>query len=574
MKRAAGVVLFVLLPALPAMGRKHTPRARQSESVIQVTTHLVQVNVIVKDRHGQLVPGLTRNDFTITDDGKPQEISGFLVEQSHTLATIPPVPPDFFTNIPERQAGGSPAITVILLDGLNTRWEDQARARQQVIKFLQHIQPNDRVGIYALGTRLVMLHDFTSDSAVLLQALATHRGRAGDEVEASQGDNSDNPPEWTETAGDVSSGIPSQAISNAIQEWMIQSTNLEARYYMDQRVKMTVDALVAIADHLRGVAGRKNLIWVSSAFPLLRGMDRMMQESDFSTGSVYGAEVSRAAEALNDANLAIYPVDARGLMMDPNFSVQRRLVLPGQYRRMQRLKLPAHLADNFVTMDEFARRTGGRAFYNSNDIQGAIRQVIDGSRLTYLLGYYPTNTVWNGKFHKIKVKVDRPGLRLQFRDGYAAVPEHPATAPTAVQKLDAAVMSPLDATSMSLVVKAMPGQSAGSSRKVVLQYWIDPRNITLAPDGKKWAVRVTLVLEQFGPRGKALKGLSHNFDFDLDDAGRKKFLASGLRYAEALAIVPHAGRLRFVVRDDPTERMGSLSLPLERLMSLKQTPMH
>lgn len=332
-------------------------------------------------------------------------------------------------------------------------------------------------------------------------------------------------------------------------------------------MKMTVDALVAIAEHLRGVPGRKNLIWVSSVFPLLRGMDRLMQGGDFSTGSVYQTEISRAAEALNDANLAIYPVDARGLMGDPNFSVQRRRVTSASFRRMQRPNLPTHLGDNFPTMDEFARRTGGRAFYNTNDIQGAIRQVIDGSRLTYLLAYYPTNTVWNGKFHKIKVKVDRPGVRLQYRDGYAALPEPPPTARTAVQKLDAAVLSPLDATGVSLVVRATPAKSAGAARKLVLQYWIDPRNITLSPDGGKWAVRVTLVLEQFDSRGKTLKGVSHNFDFDLDKDARKMFLAGGLRYTEALAIVPHAERLRFVVRDDPTERMGSLSLPLGRLIS-------
>ena len=270
-------------------------------------------------------------------------------------------------------------------------------------------------------------------------------------------------------------------------------------------------------------------------------------------------------------NLAIYPVDARGLMADPNFSVQRGTSSYAAYRRMQRMRLPAHLADNFPTMDEFARRTGGQAFYNINDIQGAIRQVIDSSRLTYLLAYYPTNTVWNGKFHKIKVKVDRPGVRLQYRDGYSAVAEPPATPRTGAQKLDAAVLSPLDATSMSLVVKATPEKVAGASRNVILQYWIDPRNITLSPEGKKWAVRVTLVLEQFGPRGTALKGVSHNFDFDLDDAARKKFLAAGLRYSEALTLVPNADRLRFVVRDDASQRMGSLSVPVGRIVPSQQT---
>lgn len=233
MRRATWLVLFVLLPVVPAAARKQSARPKQAPGVVRVTTHLVQVNVIVKDHHGQPVPRLTRDDFTITDDGKPQEISAFLVEQSQKPAAIPPVPPDFFTNIPERQAGGSPAVTVILLDGLNTRWEDQARARQQVIKFLQHLQPDDRVGLYTLGTRLVMLHDFSSDSEALLQALAHHRGRAGNEVESSQADNANNPPEWVDSVEELSSDVSGEAVANAIQQWLTEATNLESKYYMD-----------------------------------------------------------------------------------------------------------------------------------------------------------------------------------------------------------------------------------------------------------------------------------------------------------------------------------------------------
>ncbi len=565
MRKSTWLALFVLLAIPPVAAAKHSMRVGQGKNIIQVTTHLVQVNVIVKDRHGLLVPGLKQDDFTIFDDGKPQKISGFLVDQSRKLPALPPVPPDVFTNIPERLAGGSPAVTVVLLDGLNTRWEDQARARQQVVKFLQQLQPVDRVGIYTLGTRLMMLHDFTSDSAALVQALAHYRGRAGGEVEASQADNSENPPQWVDTVGQMSAGIPSAAVTSLIASWLANATAVESRYFMNQRVEMTVDALVAIANHLRGVPGRKNLIWVSSAFPLLVGMDHFMESGDFSNGSTYGAEVSRATEAVNDVNLAIYPVDARGLMVDPNFSVRPGAPNPRAFSRMQQPKLAAHLTDNFPTMDEFARRTGGRAFYNTNDIQGAIRQVIDDSRLTYLLTYYPTNTVWNGKFHKIKVKVDRPGVRLQYRDGYAAVPEPPGATRSAAQTLAAAVQSPLDATGVDFVVRATPASAA--SQKLTVQYWVDPRDITLAPVGKKLAVRVTMVVEQFGPRGEALKGVSHAFDFDFDASNQQKFLAGGLRYTEALAIVPGAERIRFVVRDDPTLSIGSLSMPLDRVNS-------
>ena len=464
-------------------------------------------------------------------------------------------------------------MTVILFDGLNTRWEDQARVRVQILKFLKQLQPADRVGLYTLDTRLVMLHDFTSDSESLVKALNSYSGRSGNEVKDSEADNAENPPQWVDSVQDLqgmSGALSSAAVSNGIAQWLANAVAAEANYYMNQRVAMTVNALVAIADHLQGVPGRKNLVWVSSGFPLLEGMDQFEQTGDFSRGNTYGEEIKRAAEALNDVNLAIYPVDARGLMVDPSFEVNSRPPSMAAYRRMQRLKLPQHLADNFPTMDEIAKRTGGRAFYNTNDIQGAIRQVIDDSQLTYLLAYYPTNTVWNGQFHKIKVKVDRPGLHLQYRDGYAAVAEPPAASPSGEKRLESAVFSPLDATGVAFAVKTVPEKSASSSRQLTVQYWINPRDVTLVPNGNKWAGRVTVVLEEFGPRGEALKGLSRNFDFDLDPAREKQFLEAGLRFTQMLEVAPGAERVRVVVRDDPTENLGSVNIPLDRVLPQSQ----
>ncbi len=572
-QKAICLALLVVLPTFCAPGQSEAGQSPKAPDILHVTTHMVQVNVIVKDDHGHSVPGLSQSDFTIFDDGKPQEISSFAVEQTRPPVSIPPVPPDIFTNIPDRQSGGSPAVTVILFDGLNTRWEDQARVRVQILKFLKQLQPADRVGLYTLDTRLVMLHDFTSDSESLVKALNSYSGRSGNEVKDSEADNAENPPQWVDSVQDLqgmSGALSSAAVSNGIAQWLANAVAAEANYYMNQRVAMTVNALVAIADHLQGVPGRKNLVWVSSGFPLLEGMDQFEQTGDFSRGNTYGEEIKRAAEALNDVNLAIYPVDARGLMVDPSFEVNSRPPSMAAYRRMQRLKLPQHLADNFPTMDEIAKRTGGRAFYNTNDIQGAIRQVIDDSQLTYLLSYYPTNTVWNGQFHKIKVKVDRPGLHLQYRDGYAAVAEPPAASPSGEKRLESAVFSPLDATGVAFAVKTVPEKSASSSRQLTVQYWINPRDVTLVPNGNKWAGRVTVVLEEFGPRGEALKGLSRNFDFDLDPAREKQFLEAGLRFTQMLEVAPGAERVRVVVRDDPTENLGSVNIPLDRVLPQSQ----
>jgi hypothetical protein len=284
----------------------------------------------------------------------------------------------------------------------------------------------------------------------------------------------------------------------------------------------------------------------------------MMQTGDFSRSNNYLEQVSSAAKALNDVNLAIYPLDARGLMVDQRFSAAQKTI-PNN--------LPSHLADNFSTMDEFAKRTGGRAFYNTNDIQGSIRKVLNDSRLTYLLAYYPANIKWNGEFHKIKVKVNTPGLRLQYRDGYSALTEEPPAAPAGKKALDAATLSPLDATGVACVVKPLAVNTPpGQPTTLEMQYWVDAHDITLSPSGDGWQASITLVIVELGPKGESLKGESNQITFRVKHAKREEFFASGLRFNRLLPVVPKTERIRVVVRDNPTGTLGSLSVPLDRVL--------
>ena len=577
-RRLPRFLLCAAIFLLPAALLKLRAAPQQNTAPLQITTRLVEVSVVVSDHHGRPVPDLKEEDFKIFDDGVAQGISDFEVEQRGPAVPASSLPPNMFTNVPERTTSVTPEVTVILLDGLNTQWTDQAQSAQQIIKFLRQLKPGDRLGLYALGRQLVMLHDFTSDSAALVQALTHYNGRANSEVSSSQADNPNNPPVWTDVVGQLSNGAsnaPSEAVTSAIQNWLSRTVNLESQYYMNQRVQITKAAFVAIANHLRGVPGRKNLIWVSSAFPLLKGIDQVEQSGDFSFVTAYDSAIAESAQALSDANLAVYPVDARGLMPNPNDVIQTGPTTAGMYARAKKPQLPSRLPENFGAMDQIAQRTGGRAFYNSNDIQGSIRQVIDDSRLSYLLGYYPEGTDWNGKFHKIKVVVDQPGLRLEYRDGYFAIPAAAAAAPvqTAKQALDEAALSPLDATGIGLVVRTGPGTPAsGGAQNISLQYWIDPHGVTLAPVNqppsgeKKWSVHITLVTIQFGPQGQSVDGSSHDFTLQVNATQRKNLLTSGFVFGAPLAIVPGAERLRVIVRDDPTGSLGSVNIPLDRVL--------
>src|SRR5712692_6508611 len=223
-----------------------TGQNRQEPTVLRVTTRLVQVNVIVQGKKGEPVGDLTQGDFTLLDQGESQTISTFSMESTRVLpARVQPLPANFFTNRYEQKGGAPTSVTVILLDGLNTKFEDMAYARQQIVKFLGQLQPQDRVGLYTLTTRLSILHDFTSDAAPLLRALARFKGHAGTELAASE----------PEPAADTG--------NNLIDDFLNAANQRMSDFYTINRARSTADALEAIANHVAGLPGRKNLIWVS-----------------------------------------------------------------------------------------------------------------------------------------------------------------------------------------------------------------------------------------------------------------------------------------------------------------------
>jgi VWFA-related protein len=258
---------------------------------------------------------------------------------------------------------------------------------------LQHIQPQEYVALYWLGDGLHVLHDFTTDASVLRQVLAGYDDKpnhgADDSDVADPSLNSPNPSTPAGTASERSAfrAVVDQRIANLITR---------------DRVRTTAAALIAIANHLGTRKGRKNLVWVSSSFPVTLGYDKFNLEWTNDTGEDFAADVERAARALTDADIAVYPVDARGLL--------------GSDINANEDNLDAHIGDptdgdthlptrgapeTFVTMRLLAERTGGKAFYGTNDISGAIRQAMNESRVTYTLGYYPAGVIWDGSFHEL-----------------------------------------------------------------------------------------------------------------------------------------------------------------------------
>ena len=556
-----GCVALAAIAVVPGFSQSQAqkPQAEQNGKQnaptgpsLRVLTRLVQVSVIAQDKNGQPVTGLTKDDFTLFDQGQEQKIN-FFAEQSNrafpvtsttsaTASSLTP-PANTFSNRFEQKIGTPNSVTVILLDTRNTHFSDMAYARKQVAKFLEQIQPEDRVALYSLSSKLYILHDFTEDATSLLQALARDPNSEDFRVGASEPDASD--------TGD------------AVLDAAVNASNARiAQFYMNDRVEQTALAIKIIADHLKGLPGRKNLIWVSAAFPIdVLGGELPMDHVS------YTDQIEDTARSLNNANVAIYPVDARGLIGNP-IGVNR----PGPRRgAAPSTASPFPARQNFDTMNTMAERTGGRAFYNTNDINGAVRKAIDDSRVTYVLGYYPTNTNWDGKFRELKVRTSKPGVHLHFRAGYYALPDAPTTPAQKAQLISDAEWSPLEATDLAVEVQADPIDAAGS-RGLQVQVRIASNQLHFELNGAHWKDSLDEVWVEIGPKGKALGTITKSVGLDVPQDSYDLFISKGISFTEKLRILDDAIELRLVTRDVGSGAIGSVNIPLARMFAKPGTP--
>ena len=519
--------------------------AQDAPVILKSTTRLVQVSVVVQDHKGVPVADLKKENFLVKDNGKPQKISEFSVESNGKLPSAPEkLPPNIFTNELEQRAGTPSSVTIILLDALNTKWEDQAYARAQVVKFLQTIQPGDRVGIYTLGRGLHVLHDFTTDSSGLLERLKHYNGQNLPDLAASEPVLMDN-----ETL--------------ALDNWFNGrggGNGAEADFFTVNRVLGTLHSIEFIANHVARLPGRKNLIWVSGGFPLDIGFDSIEEFHDNSREHrTFSEDVDRTVRAVNNANLAIYPVDARGLVVDQRFSAANQKI-----DLSPKLSL-GPVVKNQQTMQELASRTGGRAYYNTNDLKNAIRDAIGDSQVTYTIGYYPASETYDGKFHKLDVKIeDRSGLNIRYRKGYFDQADKPQDDKIRRTELNDAVFSPLDSSALGLVVAIRPDTPAKG--KFVVLVKVDQRGISLQPNGERWAGRLDMTFVQKDEAGHQYGGLDDKIELNLSKPNYDKILKEGLVYSKSLDLQPKANQLRVIVRDSASGTLGSITVPFRDIV--------
>jgi VWFA-related protein len=558
---------FCLLATLGFLSQGVLAQSAVSQGVppvIRVTTHLVQVSVTAVDSRGRPVSKLTPDDFKIEDEGVPQAIRFFVEESgaaphSDTGAEAPVLPPGHFSNRQAVRDIAPLSLTIILFDQLNTTFSDQAFAQKALGEFLQKSPPAGPTAIYLLNGQLLVLRDFSLNRSALTASVSQIKPHE---------DNA----RFAATPRPAATGLPSDPFENMIRA-------REARYFLpERRIRPTLEAFRAIADSLANIPGRKNVIWLSGSFPIAVGMQSTPLIKDFPRDfAVYEEKLSQLARRMSAANIAVYPVDVRGLTtLDlgvednvPPISAGLNWPSMGDAGMMGAATSQAVASPDpsfAVTLYEIADWTGGRSFMGSNDLRGELEQAAADGQQYYLLGFYPDVGKWDGKFHYLKVTVLRPGVKVRARKGYFAADEAQLDESGKMLRLQLAESSPLNVSEVALELKAYK-HIQNDTTTVHTQLELNPSQLVFRPVGSGWLGTVVLVFLQRGETVQPLSELRRTIEIRLSNAQYEKALKHSLRFSTPLKLAPAAEDLRILIQDASSGSVGSLTIPISTVPS-------
>jgi VWFA-related protein len=465
---------------LPA---QNNPAPADSGVVLKANTRAVAVDVVVTRGNDEPITALPRQDFQIFEDGKPQSIDFFEEHTVHNLAPgplpqLPPMPPDVYTNVPV--VPPDDAINVLLLDSLNTEKQDQVFMHKQILEFLRHMQPNTRAAIFTLGSKLRYIQGFTSDTSALVAALNDKANGFSSEKNTAYSSQSDKADDANVIAKREAM-LGGQGRSDEGIVALSGANNDRADFQYGERNMMTLEALDYLARYLGGIPGRKNLIWFASSFPVTI-FPSSAQSQTMSQLRVLGSAVRRTADLLTVSKVAVYPINAQGMMVEHGMEADS--AGPGGMGGIAGYSgEAADRADTIAAMQQLAADTGGKAFYNTNDLADAMSHAINDGAHYYSIVYTPTNKKLDGKYRHIEVKIADSHLKLSYRRGYNAddisgAPETKLAAKNSDSQKPEAQKSESDPL-RPLLMRGLP-----SASQLLYAVRVVPANPQPAPDAK------------------------------------------------------------------------------------------
>jgi len=541
-----GAVVAALALALPC-AQSHAQQTQPTEGlfVLKENSELVLTNVVARDaKTGELVRGLKQSDFTVYENGKQQRVASFDFQNVEMAAPINEATISGLAAAANNAKSGVVAkpeelrnhrLIVIFFDLTSMQPEDLDRSVAAAEDFLRaKMQPADLVALISLGDTLKVDQDFTADKNVLLHEVAVYNGTEGE-------------------------GFQQGATANSNQVEDTTGYTPDESEYIDLNTDRELFALRAIAKSLEKITEKKSLLYFSG------GIQRDGIENQASLRAAINAAVR--------ANLAIYSVDTRGLQAVTPMGDASTGSLRGN-ASFSGTALTNNMNANFATqelMGTLSSDTGGKAFLDSNDFAPAFAQVQRDTSAYYAIGFHSTDTARDGRYRKLTIKINKPGIKLEFRPGYYAPADFKHSGKEDRERdLEEQLASDLPATDMAVYLDALYFRLDENRFFVPVSLIIPGSQIPFINGGDKDKATLdiigTVIDEAKRPIGHARETVKLNLDPGLQ--ARQK----NIQYTTSFNLPPGKYRLKFVVRENQTGQMGSFEAEI-LLPEMKKSPL-
>jgi VWFA-related protein len=592
------------VPDAPSLTQEGT----NSAVTLRLTARLVDVPLVALDKKGRPIANLKPEDLEIYDDGHKVDLRSFVLASGAALqpaaanSTAPSAEPSApgashaYSNrtfAPVKTAGRDlPGNTIVLLIDNNISWGDLTSVREQMRTFLNGLHGDERVALYVMraGT-FQILQESTTNHALVATTLA----------------------HWTPSAQNISLGQEQEARNRQTMDYVRKPEDLaqvnghtqidstgnqmptdpKLQVLGDDPGRNALSVLVNVASHLGAIPGHKSLVWIASDNVLA---DWTNSSFNIDKGArIIQASVLHAQEAMNEAHVSVYPLDAsrleaggidasigtRNVALSPTYPTGNKSsysscglisgssnapelsnggdisdcqndLRPG--RAMAQMQQDLHPIQGAYR--ELADATGGRVFRRSSDIVSEFNSVAADGRATYLLSFTPALAA-DGKYHLITVKlVGRKNVELRYRSGFF-YREEPNTIKDRFRE---AVLAPEDATEITLSADSMPGTS-GHTFKLN----ITAADLAIAQKDAFWTDKLDIYLVQMEVSGSKAHVTGQSMGLRLKPSTYQQYLRDGIPFNQMVEVAPGVGSVRIVVLDENSGRMGSVTIPAAAL---------
>ena len=518
---------------------QNTSSTASGTYTLTAKAQLVVETVVVKDKQGKFIPGLTAKDFTVTEDGAPQTIR-FCEHQdlASEQAPVAPAAPgseqiklykkltrtQIAPEAPENSRYKNRRLLALYFDMTAMRPADQLRALAAAEKFLRtQMTTVDLVAILRYqGGSVDILQDFTADRNKLLSILET--------MIVGEGQGS------AETIDDASSADTGAAFGQDDSEFNVFNTDRQ------------LSALQTAAKMLSQLNEKKSLIYFASGLRL-NGIDNQ-------------AQLHATVDAAIRAGVSFWPVDARGLVAEAPLgdATQGSPGNSGMYSGTAAIANTTNFQQSQDTLYALAGDTGGKALFDNNDLTRGIVQAQESISDYYVIGYYTSNTARNGHFRRVKITLNQnETAKLDYRQGYYADKEFSHfTTVDKERQLEDALMLEDPITELSIAMEIDHFQLNRAEYFVPIIIKIPGRELALAKRGGAEHTLIDFVGEiKDLVGGTTVSNVRDNVNIKLTDATAAELARRPIEYDTGFTLLPGKYMIKFLARDDETGRIGT-----------------